>query len=501
MWPPNILQTVGPHLITDNKKLGSYFIQFIKKCLWPKWSSELQKITSLLDFRDYAEDTLSQLKASVLTEKNLVEDEGIQSVYAELKVTCELAKRRTLVCEYLDTKATALTNKLSIKSFLRPDFVTFIIESELDAYFATARELCLFRPLLKSSPETIEKIIKCMNASGQSLTLKNLKEFEKDLGLSSLLPVLALFKTNELGETEDIFLNTPLPRMFGAPLSIRKDLERTCDYGKIVRATSKNEVFLNKTVVAGSGYLAWTSVVDSVEKWTIKELPRAYLVAPLPGLKGHVWTLQPKTCSAAIYRLEPTFHCVMEFDLPQDADASEPNWIDCQRDSEGALVLLWATLNVVTGSPINENMVALDEESILSNDPKEINFLSTIAEMPNRCKTGARIDWRDHGNLLSVHHTVKDDAQVMGPVMGRHWTHTYEIVFASTLLMSMTTDARPIESVYGSPLDIILLSPLSSKQALQHWKLNLTEKKYELLETKIGPKRPIGQWKNVCLYF
>lgn len=500
MWPPNILQTIAPYLITDNTKLGPYFVQFIKKCLWPIWTSELLKISSLLDFRDYAEDTLAQLKASVSSE-GLQEEEGITALYLILKSTPVSLKRRQIVCEYLEQGAQTLKNKFDLKSVIRPDFVQFILESELEAYFATARELCLFRPLLKASPETIEKIIKSINSLGQSLTLKDLKDYEKDLGLSTLLPVLALYKANEVGDTEDIFLNTPLPRMFGAPLSIRKDLERTCDYDKIAKATSKNAVSFHNVVLAGSGFLAWTKNSGGQEnsKWTVKELPRAHLVAPLPGLKGHVWTLQPKNCSAAIYRLEPSFHCVMEFDLPQEAeDIGEPNWIDCQRDSEGALVLLWANLNALTGGIIYEKMVAIDEESIVSNDSKQINFLNTIAEMPNRLKPGVRIDWRDHGNLLSVHHTVKDTT-----VTERHWTHTYEVVFAATMLMSMTTDMRPIEAVYGSPLDVILLSPLSSKQALQHWKLNLNEKKYELVDSKEGPKRTgkVGQWKNVCLYF
>jgi hypothetical protein len=101
------------------------------------------------------------------------------------------------------------------------------------------------------------------------------------------------------------------------------------------------------------------------------------------------------------------------------------------------------------------------------------------------------MDWRDHANLLSVNHTVKDDA-VEGD---RHWTHTYEIVFGPSLLMSMSTDSRPIEAVYGNPHDIVLLSPLSSSRALQHW--SLKDNAYVLIDQREVPKDYI--WTTFCI--
>jgi hypothetical protein len=193
---------------------------------------------------------------------------------------------------------------------------------------------------------------------------------------------------------------------------------------------------------------------------------------------------------AAVYNLEP-FRVVIEFELPFDMlQDQRPNWIDCQRDSEGALVLIWGTINPLTGALHSQNVSALNEEALFSNEESEI--LASMAPLPNRRRLGYKVDWRDHGNLLSVHHQVVD---APGPV--RKWTHNYDIVFADTILLSLETEGRPIEAIFGSPKEMILLSPLSAMQGLQLW--TNQDDEYKLKETARLPKCPKGQWTSMTV--
>ena len=66
--------------------------------------------------------------------------------------------------------------------------------------------------------------------------------------------------------------------------------------------------------------------------------------------------------------------------------------------------------------------------------------------------------------------------------------------------MTLETDSRPIEAVYGSPFDIVLFSPLSSKQALQHWTLG-PDNKFTLVAMSSVPKSgPKSGYENVSVY-
>jgi hypothetical protein len=83
--------------------------------------------------------------------------------------------------------------------------------------------------------------------------------------------------------------------------------------------------------------------------------------------------------------------------------------------------------------------------------------------------------------------------------------------------MTLTTDARPIESIYGSPEDLVLLSPLSSSEPLQHWTLvaakqeaaktegpdgarpDATRPEYKMTASLKVPKLDVGHWQNVCV--
>jgi hypothetical protein len=282
-----------------------------------------------------------------------------------------------------------------------------------------------------------------------------------------------------------------MPRVFGAPSCVRNNLNRRVDPHKLVRA-SRTPLRMSQTILAGPGHIAFKTAPDAAfEIWPLKH---SGLIAAIPGVPNgrYVWALDATTMEGGLYRIGkggPSL--LVEFEVPKDETDEKPNWIDCQRDQEGSLVLLWGFISPQTGNINTQNVMIFDDTVFTSN--KDISFLTEMHAMPNRRLEGTRIDWRDHGNLLSMYHSIEDHNE---EPLKRRWVHNYEIVFGSSLLMTMSTDARPIESIYGSPEDVILLSPLSTSSGLQHFVLD--QSTYTLKENCSVPKIQ-GYWNSVCV--
>jgi hypothetical protein len=481
MWPTKILEKIGPIIFKDDKP-KEHYIMYIKSILKPKWFSELSNASTLFDFRDYAEDTWASIQKSFQIDSSL--SVPIDSLLKSLKVSQDTTKRKNLTIAFLEENAYSLRSQIHIK-ILPESFIGFCIDNELETFFKHARGIGRFRPLLKAPLESLEAVIKEMEALGRNITVDHLQTFAGNLGLTTLWPVLAMWASNERGDIEDMFLHPPLPRIFGSPSCLRNAIEKTTSPEKTARR-ARTSLDIKRSVLSGLGHLAW---LDGSE-WRIEAHANACLVAPLPGMPHRMlWCLRPDTLQASIVSLDP-FNIIAEFDLPVDEIAGEPNWIDCQRDAEGSLVLLWGQINALTGNLQTQNMVAFDEEFAIG---KEFTMLDQISDLPQRRTIGTRVDWRDHGNLLSIHHTISDGLADNGE---RSWTHAYEVVFGSHLLMTFSTTARPIESIYGSPHDVFLLSPLSAKNAIQHWILDET---YKLKESSEVPKNPAGHWTSFCV--
>lgn len=483
MWPEKILCKIGSLL--DSTKAPEHFVLYILKVLRPKWTTEMHSITSLIDFRNYAEDTWAQ-SLCYITINDTAETSGppFELLIKELKSIVDSSKRRLLVSCFL---VEALQAQRSNANYSNLDFAAFALDQELDNFFKVSGPLAKFRPLLKASRDSVEQIMSKINNEN---TYEDLETFASDLGLVrplNLWPVLALWRAHYFGESEELFLHAPLPRVFGGPSTQYKDIERQCDFKTIARRAHKNFSF-DQCVLAGQGSLAYRLNGS----WCQKQVEQASLVCSMPGISKKVWLLNPKVMKASIFDLSLGKN-ILEFDLPGAQE--EPNWIDCQRDVEGSLVLLWATLNTFTGSASHENMVAFDEDLLAGTNQGD--FLQQISTVPQRRQRGTRLDFRDHGSLVNVHHSVKDQ---QGP-QGRLWTHIYEVIYANTLLMTLETDSRPIEAVYGSPFDIVLLSPLSSKQALQHWRLG-QDNKFAMIDSSPVPKSGTQSgYQSLSVYF
>lgn len=463
MWPRQLLRELPP--LVFHGRVGSlqkYFTEFVMGPQRAKWASEVSALEGLIDIRDYFEDTWALLLGAYGIAADAPEAlVSTDRLVRALKAVTNLAHRRELTVAFL-VEHTLKLRPLIGPASLVADCVAYAIDREMESYFSTAGQLRKYMPLLTAPRETVETVVSSME-SAEGAGLEQFQGWGRTLGEQSIWPVLAIWASVKNGTVDETFLHAPLPRIFGAPSCVRNAIERQGSPPKLVKISGRNgSLDANRAVLAGHGQLAYRAAAGPSDFVTV-EAPRAHLVAGLPGVAGRcVWALRPESYEAAIYQLEPAFKTLAEFELPRDELEGPPNWIDCQRDSEGSLVLLWGRINSLTGALYTQHIAAFDEDQLLADS---FEFLETTSgSVPNRRKPGARIDFRDHGNLLSVHHTVEDDNS--GTV--RRWTHHFDVVFGNHLLMTLETDSRPVEAIYGSPLQMLLLSPLSSK-ALQTW--------------------------------
>jgi hypothetical protein len=459
MWPDDFLQKVGAIAFPDaNEKLTKYYDSYVRDVLRPGWSSDISKFANVVHFRDYVEDLLT-----VNTSK----------LVSAIKSTSNLSERIAFCLAFLHEHF--VLKKYSLKD-LR--FVDYAIDKELQAFFELAKSITRFRPVLKNSRESLEAVLASFKTCP---SLETFVQLSHDLGHSNIWPCLALYASHVKGEAEEFFLHCPLPRIFGGPSVMRNAIERSSNAEKLLL---KHESLTMKHVIVGSES---SLCYDTPQGFKVFEAS-AGLMAVLPGMPNFVWTLtdEKTALKARIYKCEPNGpKAVLEFDL----ESSQPNWIDCQRDADNILVFSWGRINSLTGSLQERFCFALDDDFMT----KPV-FKSDITECESRAVKGSKIDYRDHGNLMSIHHTVQDVDK-----KDRSWSHTYEICFGNYLLMSLTTDSRPIEAIYGAAHDFLLLSPLSATQSIQQWAL--ANSKYALKDFCSLPKSRKGDWTSIAVLY
>jgi hypothetical protein len=459
MWSKEFLSKCASVLFTESSdaKLKTYYEEYLRDIQRPLWKSELMSLSNVVHFRDFVEDILKKTNTSRLV--------------SAIKSTNDQEKRA-------DYAVAFLYEELLLQNYTLKDlkFVDFAIQKELKSFYELARSITRFRPLLKNKRDALEAILSKMI---KEPTIAEFSEYAKELGHSNIWPVLALYDSHMKGEAEETFLHCPMPRIFGSPSVIRNAIERTTQPSKLIRPNeSAKSLDIKHVVVGSSNYISYNTSKG------FQVFPAsAELMASMPGVPDSIWTVCPATMHAIMYKLEDTGpKTLLEFDLDRGENI---NWIDCQRDADNGLVLSWGHINSLTGS--------LQERFCVAFDDWTNEFKTEMAEVPGRTALGSRVDYRDHGNLMSIHHTVTDDDESKD----RKWTHTYEICFGNYLLMTLSTDSRPINSIYGAAHDFMLLSPLSATQSIQQWFFD--GNKYAQYTSFSVPKVPKGEWASICV--
>jgi len=441
---------------------------------------------SLLEVRDLMEDFWSQLNKEFHTNcalKGL--DEYLKSF--KKRTTLDMVKPADFCKSQWSIIWTESSNEWP--HGLR----SIVLNNEIEMYIEAIKQVVKYYPALKASRDQIE-LATTQLESTDCLDLQKADFYKQTLNLKSYLPVLVLWKLSKEGWADELFANCPLPRVFGSPCSVRNHF----DVNKpetLFRPSTSRHLNALKLVLAGQGHLGIAgykkTTGDLYDTIHVLKVEEAHLICNLPGLSDTIWLVNPQSLKSCICKVRPEFKKIVEFDLPSLDAVKKPNWVDSQRDSEGNLVLHWGHIHELTGTLKYESMIALDEDSLTS-----LNFLDSVAAIPKRRTKGLRIDYRDHGNVLGIYHKVVDKFDAAGT---RKWSHTYDILFAETSILTYETESRPIEAVYGSPQEFFVLCPMSKIQ-LQHWVLNNKSSScYELQDKHEVPKLVEGTWSSLCI--
>lgn len=430
----NLVEALALELNTSAFKGVGDLRAYVQRCLVPTWTSQLDKAKYLINYRDVTEAIL--------------EDLGVAREFtAGLKAA---ADKKAYCLQVLEDSVLA-------SNYTHWKFLAFRLQCVADSVLKHARSVNGVYPVLIVSRDIVESVCERM-LSG--IDLQRVHAWASELK-STVWTVLGLYASVQNGDAEDLFIHPPLPKVFGAPCQARDVPKETTNPKNLTKASKYETISVDRAVMAGHGRICYK---PSGSDFKVFDLESAELVAVLPGTAGIVWCANPSTRAAVIVALEAKGpRPILCFELP-DANI---NWIDCQRDAEGLLVLLWGHVDTLTGSGPQINWAAIEEDSLLKSNSGALEFRDSIVDLPDRRHKGCRVDYRDHGNLLSVVRTTKD---AIDDKEKRTYEHTFNIMFGNHLIWTYESRQRPIEAVFGSPSQMLLLSPYSSAP-LQLWAL------------------------------
>lgn len=460
------MRTLGLELDHSAFKDTGDLKSYVHTRLMPTWTTDFAAAKYLNDYRDITEATAEKLGTALPDSFPT----GLKSA-SDKKAYC---------------LATLQTSVVAEKDHANLDFTAFRLQCVVEAVLNHARSVNGIYPVLAVPREIIESVVDSM---AKGIDHERLKGWAQELK-SNVWTALGLYAAVHHGDAEDLFLHAPLPKVFGAPCQARDVPKETTNPKQLTKTSKYEAISIDRAVLAGHGSLCYKPTEGAYFK--VFDLEQAELVAVLPGAGGAVWCANPITRKAVIVALEPKGpRRLLEFELPDD----NVNWIDCQRDAEGLLVLLWGHVDTLTGSGPELSWAALDEYS-LHNSSSSLEFRDSIVDLPDRRRRGCRVDFRDHGNLLSVVRTTKDAIDAKG---ARAYEHTFNIMFGNSLIWTYESRQRPIEAVFGGPSQMLLLSPFSSTP-LQLWALKDANERmwYQSVATSTLP--PSFVPKSVAAY-
>jgi hypothetical protein len=200
------------------------------------------------------------------------------------------------------------------------------------------------------------------------------------------------------------------------------------------------------------------------DTWTTLEDPNIYHVAIVPGLELSVtetakrcYYIFAKDTTAVVFAVTTTTggnakvskHFAKKLEI--DLDVETLDYLDCQRDRDNNIVLLYGTMNHNTGS-IDTNYFAWSEDDFTNRkiipDPKE------TTKLPNRYLEGTKIDFRDHGNLISLLNLTNEKQLDHS----RHFQFVQGIYYGNVLVPYEMPPGIRIVRLYGSPHKFIFLA-------------------------------------------
>ncbi len=372
----------------------------------------------VVDYRDVAEDLLEQYG---ITCNFAVPRENRKRACAELVVS-HMSKATESCLPYKD----------------------FALQSACCKWLALTDPTMTLRPRIRLSADKIESILSSIEAVAHDCTYDAIALHSNSNNIPLMAVLSMLYAILKGLDVDDVFVLPPKTSVRGN-LCVLRD---TTTEKVSLKSCKKQSPDLKRYVLAYEGLL----LVRSGDTTTKIAEPSAKLIVPVPGLDIFVGTMLrryaivAKDTTAAVLALTfdgPTVRCVkrMEIDLGDPAD-----FIDCQRDRDDNIVFFWGQRNALTGGA-SVQFVAWTEDEFLSKTPT-VNVVETH-KVPNRMTGNVRMDYRDHGNLLTL---VTDVAEV-----GDQYSVTQRTLFGRHVLETTELSQGGMRKyhVFGSPLESV----------------------------------------------
>lgn len=358
---------------------GEYSVdKFRASIVANRFVDAFQGCVDVVDFRDAAEDIL-------------------QAYGVTTNFTIPKSLPRAQACA--EALAVILRSTASSESL---EFKDYVLQQASLTWLSLTDPSTTLRPRLKTSLADTEALLARVELLAAECTDAHIESWATTVG--SRLPIYAIVYSllNDL-DVDETFVNAPKSSIRGSTCVLR---DTTTD-ALVLKSCRKQLPDLKRLVFCTEGSIV---LVDNDVIHAVPE-PCAHLCVPIPGVDLTIgnalrrYMIVSNKATAAVIAVtynqgKVTASKKLEIDLGDPAD-----FLDCQRDRDDNIVMLWGTRNVLTGNA-DKHYVAWTEEELLSKNP-QINVLETH-KLPPRTSAATKIDFRDHGNLLSLVTTVTE---------------------------------------------------------------------------------------------
>jgi hypothetical protein len=419
---------------------GMHPEKFKKSLSYETFLPKLKGLEDVLEFRDAAEDIITDL--------------GISKDFSLPRDLLKQDQKDVYVAKALYT---FVMENLQIKRPWCKDYIDFVWTSICDEWLDNTDPSITLKPRIKTPLSELEAVIQEIETQAPFATRVLCKLWANKLQCPSIVPVVAILYCILKGiDLDDTFIHCPPTTIVGAPCMWR-DSEVLDPVSNIVSQTKKQIPDFTKLIFLTDGKIHYKNDLTDGTEYSIIQEPLAYYGAWVPGVDVPIQNVKrkylvlAKNSTACIYAVSYTddkkvlFNKKAEFDLDEQTPIT---YLDCQRDRDANIVVLWGHFNNNTGSVSDVSYFAWTEEDFIARKSNT----QTTTKLPNRSIVNTKVDYRDHGNLLSLVTDMKECQQDKI----RYFSYNQAVVFGNIQLPIFIKDTRFLH-VYGSPLHFIVL--------------------------------------------
>lgn len=328
------------------------------------------------------------------------------------------------------------------------DYIDYVLQKEAQAWLELTDPKVTIRPRFKLAREELDELINTIEAQCAVCNKTWVKMWSIKLGFpDSIVPVLgilyAIIKEQDL---DDLFIDCPKSVVLGAPCNYREIIDAIT-----VKAKSQS-IDYSTFMLASNGSIyayttKWHKFIEPLAKYLVwvPGLEQTVQIEQGPAIRRYIIVAKDNVAAIMAVTYGPNGMLIIskkaEFDLTETID-----YLDCQRDRDNNIILLFGQFNHHIGSLKTVNYCGWTEEEFVQRKEGTIEPKRLL----NRTSASARIDFRDHGNLLALVSNITEKNETE-----RQFFYEQSIHFGSYVI-PMHFEKR-LYAVYGSPLHFVVI--------------------------------------------